>query len=164
MIKPNKKMTFLNREKAQTMVEFALVFPIVLLITYGIIEFGRMVFIYASVTGAARDGARYGASVGEINARNYLDCPGINEAAKRGAILTTITVDQIWYDHGPGTTSETSNSCSPTFADTIKAGDRIGVHVVALFKPMIPFVGVPNVNFTAQNIRTILINIPITYP
>jgi len=34
-------------ENAQTMVEFALVFPLVLLITYGLIEFGRMIYITA---------------------------------------------------------------------------------------------------------------------
>ena len=160
MIKPIKKLNFLNREKAQTMVEFALVFPIVLLITYGIIEFGRMIWIYAAVTGSARDGARYGASAGDLDARNYLDCPGIIGAAKRGAILTTITVDEIWYDHGPGTTPEVANDCDPSML--IALGDRIGVHVVAQYQPIIPFLGVPALNFTASNARTILMNIQMS--
>ena len=162
MIKPINKLSSLKRERAQTMVEFALVFPIVLLITYGIIEFGRMVFIYASVTGAARDGARYGASAGNLNARNYMDCAGINDAAKRGAILTTITVDEIWYDSGPGTARDVSNSCDPS--SPIELGDRIGVHVVALYQPIIPFLGVQPTNFTAENARTILMNVEIENP
>lgn len=167
MIKPTKKLPFLNREKAQTMVEFALVFPIVLLITYGIIEFGRMIFIYTSVTSAAREAARYGAATGEVpgvtpETPYYAYCAGIVAAAQRAAILTTITVDEIWYDHGPGTTPHVSNTCVLPFQ--IKFGDRIGVHVVALFKPIIPIVGVGNASFTAQNARTILVNIPITYP
>jgi len=164
MIKPLKKLKVLNREKAQTMVEFALVFPMVLLITYGIIEFGRMVFIYTTVTSAAREAARYGAAAGD-NAGGipyYKDCDGIVAAAKRAAILNSITVDEIWYDHGPGTTPQVANTCVLPFE--IEFGDRIGVHVTALFKPIIPIVGVGNVNFTAQNARTILVNIQITYP
>jgi Flp pilus assembly protein TadG len=146
------------------MVEFALVFPIILLLTYGIIEFGRMVYIYTSVISAAREAARYGAAVGD-NAGGvpyYKDCPGINAAARRSAILTTITVDQIWYDTGPGAAPHISNSCVP--AIPIEFGVRIGVHVNAQYRPVIPFLGVPNVSFTAQNARTILVRIPITYP
>jgi hypothetical protein len=164
MIKPAEKHKYFNREHAQTMVEFALVFPIVLLITYGIIEFGRMVFIYSTVASAAREAARYGAAVGKNTdgIPYYKDCPGIIAAAQRAAILTSITVDEIWYDHGPGTTPQISNTCKPPFQ--IIFGDRIGVHVVALFKPIIPFVRVGPASFTAQNARTIVVNIQITYP
>ena len=65
-------------------------FSIHLLITYGLIEFGRMVFIYAAVTGSAREGARYGAAAGNFNTRYYMDCAGILNAVQRGAILTPI--------------------------------------------------------------------------
>jgi hypothetical protein len=164
MIKSAKLWPKLKSEHAQTMVEFALVFPVVLLITYGLIEFGRMVFIYAEVTNAAREAARYGAAAGDSGDGTpyYKDCDGIVLAAQRAAILTTITVDEIWYDTGPGTFPQVSNTCAPPFK--IKFGDRIGVHVIAHFSPLIPFLHVGPATFTGSNARTILINIPIIYP
>ncbi len=164
MMSPLKKIPFLKRENAQTMVEFALVFPIILLITYGIIEFGRMIFIYATVQSAAREAARYGAAAGNNSGGTpyYEDCAGIVAAARRAAILTSITVDEIWYDTGPGTSPSVSMSCHPP--KEVEFGDRIGVHVVASFTPMIPLTGVGATTFTAQNARTILVDIPITYP
>jgi TadE-like protein len=77
-----------RRDKAQGMVEFALVFPVVLLLIYGIMEFGRMIYIYSSVTTASREAARYGVAVGTVGGvPRYLDCPGILDAAERAAIL-----------------------------------------------------------------------------
>ena len=55
-----------RRSGAQAMAEFALALPIMLLVMYGLIETGRVVFIYASVVSAARQAARYG-SVSGVN-------------------------------------------------------------------------------------------------
>ncbi len=157
-----------NKEHAQTMVEFALVFPFILLITYGIIEFGRMVFIYTAVTGAAREGARYGAAAGDLGnnlTRYYMDCTGILNAVQRGAILTPINSNDvtIWYDHGPDT-NHIKNTCPPEDAngkDLINIGDRIGVHVVAHFSPIIPILGVDGFDINSENARTILVNVDV---
>lgn len=162
-----KKLHMIKSEKAQTMVEFALVFPIVLLITYGIIEFGRMVFIYAAVTGAAREGARYGAASGSVSGtRFYKDCTGIRTATKRGAILTPITDADItiWYDNGPTPTS-TWSGCPPHSSnglDPILLGDRIVVQVDVDYQPIMgSFLGVNGFHITSQNARTILLNVEI---
>lgn len=40
------------------MVEFALAFPILLLVIIGLIDFGRVIFAYNAVSNAARTGAR----------------------------------------------------------------------------------------------------------
>jgi hypothetical protein len=170
MIKPTRNFRLKNREFAQTMVEFALVFPIILLITYGIIEFGRMVFIYAAVTGAAREGARYGAANGDLVDPFFRDCPGILDAVQRGAILTPIdTVNDvdIWYDSGPGT-PHILDGCPPDFLD-IELGDRIGVNVTAHFEPIIPFLGLSGFDIESENARTILTRVqiegtPVPYP
>ncbi len=45
-------------EKAATLVEFALILPVLLLLVVGIIEFGRVYNAQISLTGAAREGAR----------------------------------------------------------------------------------------------------------
>jgi Flp pilus assembly protein TadG len=45
----------------QALAEFALVLPVLLLLIFGIIELGRVVFIYNSLADAARQGARVAA-------------------------------------------------------------------------------------------------------
>ncbi len=56
-------------EKGQSLVEFALILPILLLLVFGIVEFGRAFNTYLIVSNASREGARYavvGAENGEI--------------------------------------------------------------------------------------------------
>jgi Flp pilus assembly protein TadG len=46
------------------MVEFALALPLLLLLIFGILEVGRMVFTYSSVVNASREAVRYGSATG----------------------------------------------------------------------------------------------------
>jgi Flp pilus assembly protein TadG len=49
-----------NKARGQSVVEMALLLPVLLLILFGLIEFGRALFIYTVVSNAAREGARQG--------------------------------------------------------------------------------------------------------
>ncbi len=148
------------------MVEFALVFPILLLITYGIIEFGRMVWIYAAVTNAAREGARYGAASGAVNGtRYYKDCSGIKQAVNRNTVLIPISDANIsiTYDNGPNPT-QSWGTCPPVDGngfDPILLGDRIVVRVTANYQPWIGFLGVQGFQIFARNARTILLDVEL---
>jgi Flp pilus assembly protein TadG len=55
-------------QRGAQLVEFALVFPIVLLVTAGIIDIGLLLKDYQVVTNAAREGARLGAVQGGVAA------------------------------------------------------------------------------------------------
>jgi Flp pilus assembly protein TadG len=44
--------------RGQTLVEFALVIPLVLLLFMGVFDFGRAIYSYNTISNAARDGAR----------------------------------------------------------------------------------------------------------
>jgi hypothetical protein len=174
MIKPFKKLPQSKKEIAQTMVEFAIVFPIILLITYGIIEFGRMVFIYAAVTGSAREGARYGVAAGDSGDGTpyYADCDGIRNAVRSSAFLVSIPDDNdivINYDEGPG--SGIKSGCPPSLdendPDHIKLGDRIEVRIENVkFEPVVGrFLGISGFTFPDfVNTRTILVNIKMGTP
>ncbi|HSB66645.1 MAG TPA: TadE/TadG family type IV pilus assembly protein [Anaerolineales bacterium] len=153
------------------MVEFALVFPIILLITYGIMEFGRMIWIYAAVTGAAREGARYGAASGLVDTNNdgvpdrkrYAYCPGIREAVKRTAVLVPITDADITisYDNGPSPTA-IWNTCPPLNGyglDPILLGDRVVVRVNFTYQPVISFLQFNGFAIHSRSARTILLNV-----
>lgn len=56
-----------KNEKGQSLVEFALVLPILLLLVLGMLEYGWMLNAKISVTGAAREGARASSVLGEDN-------------------------------------------------------------------------------------------------
>ncbi len=161
MIKSIKKKRPFRLEKAQTMVEFALVFPLILVITYGMMELGRMVWIYAAVTTAAREGARYGAASGDVGTKHYYqDCSGIKAAVKRTAILVPITDANISisYDNG-STPTKTWATCPPTGTngfDPIILGDRITVRVNATYQPILGFLGINGFTISSRNSRTIL--------
>jgi len=76
-------------ERGVVAAEFALLLPVFLLILFGIIEFGMMMYGREIVTNAAREGARAGIvqgppkrTSGEITtiANNYLTGTGVNQA------------------------------------------------------------------------------------
>ncbi len=101
---------FKKENKAQTMVEFALILPLLLLVLLGVIEFGRILFIYVTVTSTSREGARYGSAVGSQNPNGlpfYLDCDGMRASSLKVGILANLTPSDITvsYDHGPDSAS-----------------------------------------------------------
>jgi len=53
--------SILNREKGASAVEFALVLPALILLVFGIIQFGILFHDYISITHAAREGVRWAA-------------------------------------------------------------------------------------------------------
>jgi Flp pilus assembly protein TadG len=81
-------MTRFN-ERGASAVEFALVLPVLMLILFGSIEFGMVMYSREVLTNASREGARSGIvqqipkpSIGEIQnvVTNYLSGTGINVA------------------------------------------------------------------------------------
>lgn len=63
MSRPNRQAAGQHRRSArgQSIVEFALVLPIIVLLIAGFIEIGRAVFAYNTIANAARQGARVAA-------------------------------------------------------------------------------------------------------
>ena len=53
-------MKILKNEKGQSLVEFAILLPLVLLLLMGILEFGIMLNSYLTINNSAREGARLG--------------------------------------------------------------------------------------------------------
>lgn len=54
-------MKHLRNESGQSLVEFALILPLILLILMGILEFGVMLNTYLTINHATKEGARLGA-------------------------------------------------------------------------------------------------------
>lgn len=127
--------------KGQSLLEFALVIPIFLLLLFGIFEFGRYLVAIITINTASREGARYGAGIGNSNAGvpYYRDCAGITNAATRFGMFAGIDTVEIHYDNGPD--SYTDWETLPTCSTTVKVGlaDRIGVRVTGEYTPAILF-------------------------
>ncbi len=54
--------SFVRSERAAAMVEFAVVVPLLILLAFGTIDYGRVYYVFNALSSIARDGARYGAA------------------------------------------------------------------------------------------------------
>lgn len=103
-----------HKEEGQSLVELALLLPVLILILAGALDLGRAFYAYTTVVNAAREGARYGAfhpdAAAEI--RDQI----VQEAAGSGIDLESSTV-----------IIET---------DTISPGSPIRVTVIYQFQPI----------------------------
>ena len=91
------KLRRTDSERGQSLVEFGLVIPIVLLIMLGLFDLGRIVFINNSLSDGARDGARHAAT----RPRDADYCARVDDAvrsATRGQPLTPYTVTYTALD------------------------------------------------------------------
>ncbi|HEX5837618.1 MAG TPA: TadE/TadG family type IV pilus assembly protein [Anaerolineales bacterium] len=150
-------------ERAQAIVEFAIVLPILMMLLVGILEVGRMIFIYSAVNNASREAARYASAVGLADGGTYNKfqyCSKIREVAKRSAYLTTLAdadID-INYDKGPAFVGSPFDTCpAGTTADTsisIVSGDRVTVTVRATYHPMVNLIPIGSRPFTSVSSRT----------
>ncbi|XXG31596.1 MAG: TadE family protein [Ferrovum myxofaciens] len=67
----------MSSERGVAAVEFALIFPLMLLLMFGIIEFSTMMYDQIMVTNAAREGARWG-SVQSVSLAHPISCPDVS--------------------------------------------------------------------------------------
>lgn len=166
-----------GKSKAQAMLEFAIVLPILLLVVYGLIETGRLLFIYSSVNNATRQAARFGSTSGIDPASGvprYQDCAGIRAAAQRGDFLNAFEDDdiEIYIDNGLdnlgnpiGQTLVCTGGAAVDTGITPRTGDRITVNINAAFNAIVPNL-VPFISQTinAESSRTLLLTISIQPP
>lgn len=121
-----------RREGGASLVEFALVLPVLTLFLFGIIQFGLAFDKKQSINSAAREGARTGAipanTVQQIRDSVENGFDGLLD----GTVTTTITVN----GGGP----IVSNTAKPCEAN---AGSTIVVEAVVKHTLTIPFFGAP---------------------
>lgn len=125
-----------DRRRAASLVEFAFVVPVLLLILMGILEYGRFLFTLQLVNNAAREGARYAvvntntdttAGV-QTYVDNYLAGQGGSQYVGYSA-SSNITV----YKADP-----TTGANSGTAWTNANWGDSIGVTITGTYQPILP--------------------------
>jgi len=106
------------RDRGAAAVEFAIVFPLLLLIVFGIIDFGRLLNAQITLTQAARDGARL-AAVGQPNVVSR------TQAAATG--LSPVSVNVTGCAAGAGPTANAVVSVSYPFSFITPVGAIAGI-------------------------------------
>lgn len=148
-------------DRAQAIVEFAIVAPILVMLLVGIMEVGRLLYIYAAVNNASREAARYGSAIGladDGTSLKYQYCEGIRDMAERSALLVPITIT-ISYDHGPGNSPFDTCDGDLDPAVMINTGsdpDRINVTVSTTYTAWINLLPIDSRTITSSSARTIL--------
>ena len=155
----------LNRQKdsiGQGMVEFAIVFPLLLMLLFGIFEFSRVMFAYSAAVSASREAVRYGAAIRDIGGgiAQYEDCTGIRDAAKRigkyaGISDANITIQ---YSNGSGIYS---TACPPT--QEVISSDTISVTIDTTITPVTFFGNFSPIPINSSASRTILKNVKLGF-
>jgi TadE-like protein len=64
--------TYTRSQRSQGLTEFAIIAPIILLLTFGIIDFGRALYLYITLQQAANEGARVA-----VRASYFIDVSGV---------------------------------------------------------------------------------------
>jgi Flp pilus assembly protein TadG len=115
-----------RRSSGQSMVEFALILPLFLLLVFGVLDFGRAVYADSTITNAAREGARFGmiapspTSAIQVKVQQY--------AASLAIPTSNVSVSCV--------TADGANDCA-----NAQAGDQITVAVTYAFVPVVVNIG-----------------------
>jgi Flp pilus assembly protein TadG len=131
-----------DARRGQSLVEFGLVLPFVLLTFMAILEFGWYAAVAAATASASREAAHYGSTVGTDGSINpgphYIDCAGIRAAARSTTgPLITLTDAQIAITYEGGAIPCASGASRPAAAD-IDRFDRVVVTVTVNYAPLTP--------------------------
>ena len=94
----NKKQ---NLTIGQSMVEFALVLPMLLLLVFGFLDMGRAIYYYSTIGNAAREGARY-ASVHPLDLQtNTTDQTAVKDIVQEYSVALGLDMSKITFPTAP---------------------------------------------------------------
>lgn len=156
MSRPLERHARHPRGRAQGLVEFALVLPVFMLVVFGLIDGGRLVFAYNEVSQSARAAARAAAVEATFiaaspctrgaNADGTSGCPSttaiyrahVLAAANRTSIMVgTITNAELAVGCSAIGATNTTNDCDSANV----SGNVVTVRLVVTIEPLTPFWG-----------------------
>ncbi len=154
-------------DRGASLVEFALVAPLLFLLLFGVIEFARLAHGFTTVWTAAREGARHVTTVGDSDGDglpNYLDCDSIIEAALGNVAGMSLTAGDVGvvYDDLTGTPAADCDPVSPLPAPgpgsaDIDSGFDITVQVTGTYDAIVPIISrfIDGIDLTSSQTRSI---------
>lgn len=157
-----------GRMRGQGLTEFALVMPILLLITFGIVDFGRALFAYAQSSNALRIALRQAEVLGYVsNPEVYADCATMRDLIRNvifvGSPNITIQYEKADTDtvNPPVVIPCPGDNVDPSLLDT---GDMLQIEVVNRVRFITPFLSnlFPELTFRFWGQRTVVAYIPLS--
>ena len=116
-----------GRSAGQALVEFALIFPILILVLVAIFDVGRLVFAYNTITNAAREATRF-AIVDQTD--TLIKAEAINQATSLGLVAGDVSVEFC---------NPVTNVCSTTRPTNLDA--LVKVRVSYAWSAITPIIG-----------------------
>ena len=162
-----------SRGRGQTLVEFALVLPVFMLLLFGLIDMGRYVYLNSTLSQAAREAARVAAVeaswVGKAGVEPSCGtaggpvCPA-NLAALRADMLAG--ANRMMAPFGTIALGDLYTSCAPTAPSPVTTqtcadgsiNRYVSVRVVMVFRPITPVVSSMFSSITTQASASMVIN------
>lgn len=164
----NRRVRQPRNSRGQSLVEFALVLPIFLLLLFGLVDGGRLVYQHSVLSQAAREGARLASVeaswIGSVDAgcgsTGGPVCPAsatamkidiVSAANRMIAPFATVTSADVFVrcdpTGGTPTGDWTGSSCSSN-----AAGNVASVRVTGMFRPITPVIAqlIGNVSMSAS--------------
>lgn len=147
-----ERSSILPRQSGQTLLEVALLMPLLLALLLGVIDLGRFGYLDIMVANAARAGAGYGAQ----NLAQSVDTTGITDAAdndyqNNGEPVSTLNVSvlspQVCGCDNGGAFTAAATGCNGAGSGTCAAGHwvvTVSVTASGKFDPLFPYPGIPN--------------------
>lgn len=136
--------------------------PLLMLVLFGIFEFGRYVVIVQAVETASRNGARFASTTGG-STPHFLDCDAIEDATQDVAVISPadddidisyLDFDPVDYPNGVGCQA---GQQAPTL-DLVQDDTRVLVTVRSQFNAATPIIGkfIDNVTIEVSDERTLV--------
>lgn len=112
-----------RREEAQSLVEFALIVPMLLILVFGVIDFGMGLRAYISVAAATREGARYATVGNPPGAFTPGGCNGATSTTTVGRVCATI--NGLTLTNVQNVKVETCNTATPPSCSTATTSNML---------------------------------------
>jgi len=134
--------TIRHGTRGQSLVEFALIFPVLILLLFGIVDFGRAIYTYNTIGNAARDGVRV--AVVNQNGTGTGCNPG---SAATGPNTTQISAEDCAVAGAISLGGVTATVTYRNLADTAACGSPIQVGCLAVvtvstqYRAITPIIG-----------------------
>jgi hypothetical protein len=140
-------MRVLRGDRGATLVEAAIALPLLLLLIFGVVDFGRFMAANSAVNTATREAARFASAVGDTanGIPHYVDCDEIRAAGTGFDLAIDLEPSHfaVEYDGGPGTAllgfTCPAGGPSPD-PSNLSDGDRVIVTVTRDFEFVTPFI------------------------
>jgi hypothetical protein len=131
-------------------VEFALVVPWFFLMLFGIIEAGRFIYYYETLSNATRVGARYAI----VNGANTLGCPSGPPAP--GTSGCDVAGNNVVARVRQSALGMAGVGVTPTWAPDNGRGSTVRVDATYTYRSLIPIVPLPQITVNAES--TLVVN------